>query len=230
MGRPLVICRAKAFTLIELLVVVAIIALLISILLPSLSKARAQARTTLCLSRIGQLGKAFLIYSDDYDGVFPFLSTLHETYAQGPNAIETWLANWQAFSDPQAAINKVVRRPQSEWEEMANAVPKTGTLFQYARFEPLYRCPEFERQQQVEQRVFNYTRALYGRFWKLWQEYQAEGKTSPFQWGGVDGPILKVERIHSPGLLPVLLDEQWNRFVGAWNLDEGTKGAYNGAD
>ena len=51
----------RGFTLIELLVVVAIIALLISILLPSLSKARAQSRTTLCASRIGQLGKADLV-------------------------------------------------------------------------------------------------------------------------------------------------------------------------
>lgn len=52
----------EGFTLIEILVVVAIIALLIAILLPSLSKARAQARNTVCMSQLNELGKAFAFY------------------------------------------------------------------------------------------------------------------------------------------------------------------------
>jgi len=63
--------RSRAFTLIELLVVVAIIALLISILLPSLSKARELARRTVCASNLGGLGRAFAIYANQYRGVFP---------------------------------------------------------------------------------------------------------------------------------------------------------------
>ncbi len=58
----------KAFTLIELLVVVAIIAILMAILLPSLSNAREQAKTTSCLSNLRQLGTISSMYTSEYNG------------------------------------------------------------------------------------------------------------------------------------------------------------------
>jgi len=56
------------FTLIELLIVIAIIALLISILMPSLAMARRQGRQLQCLTNLGSIGKAALFYSQEFKG------------------------------------------------------------------------------------------------------------------------------------------------------------------
>jgi prepilin-type N-terminal cleavage/methylation domain-containing protein/prepilin-type processing-associated H-X9-DG protein len=63
--------RRTAFTLIELLVVVAILALLMSILLPSLSRARAQAQAAKCGANLSSVGKAVHGYLAESGGVFP---------------------------------------------------------------------------------------------------------------------------------------------------------------
>ena len=64
--------KAKpGFTLIELLVVVAIIAVLISILLPALSLAREQARNLVCLSNLKQFGLSWQMYERDFGTLVP---------------------------------------------------------------------------------------------------------------------------------------------------------------
>src|SRR5271165_6716443 len=60
----------RGFTLIELLVVVAIIALLIAILLPSLSRAKSIATRTKCAAVLRGWGEAINTYAADWDGVF----------------------------------------------------------------------------------------------------------------------------------------------------------------
>lgn len=61
--------RRRGFTLVELLVVVAVIALLVSILLPSLAGARRRGRALVCMSNMRQLGVAAHMYAGAYKGV-----------------------------------------------------------------------------------------------------------------------------------------------------------------
>ncbi len=70
-GKENVVGKRKAFTLIELLVVIAIIALLMAILMPALNMAKQQAKTIVCRSKLGEIGVAANMYSDDNDQKVP---------------------------------------------------------------------------------------------------------------------------------------------------------------
>jgi len=65
------VCKRKGFTLIELLVVVAIIALLISILLPSLSRAREITKRAVCASQLRGIGQGYKVYSNENFDWYP---------------------------------------------------------------------------------------------------------------------------------------------------------------
>ena len=79
----------SGFTLIELLVVVAIIALLVAILLPSLQKAKEQAKIPPCTANLHQLGIGFQMYVQDHRGRLPHILDQDPPYS-GHNTADRW--------------------------------------------------------------------------------------------------------------------------------------------
>jgi len=213
----------RGFTLIELLVVVAIIALLLAILLPSLSKARAQARTTLCMTRISGMVRAFITYAEDYAETPPFIAVMGKFEDEcRPDPAEDWLANSEE-------LEVIHHRREEEWEGALGKpmmIPRSGTLFPYTRFVDLYKCPEFERitDPRKTQNVFNYTRSVWGRYW----QHPLEGVFESY-WGNLKR-IMKLSQVHNPAVLSIVHDEQWDRHVAtAGELGDSNSG-YNCTD
>ena len=111
----------RAFTLVELLVVIGIIALLISILMPALRKARESAYAVNCASNQRQLMMGFLLFANEHKGHLPgnFVD-----YDQPDADRRAWLLN--AYEPPSAA-------------------PASGTVFRYVNYnKAIYLCPAQE--------------------------------------------------------------------------------------
>ena len=114
-----------AFTLIELLVVIAIISLLVSIMLPSLNRAKQLAKSVLCLSNLRQLGIAANTYAGSYNGLFPI------AYYTSINPVPTIFA-WDFITI-------------KDWSTSpATVTYKPGILWQGTDADKVHQCPSFE--------------------------------------------------------------------------------------
>lgn len=101
--------NGHAFTLIELLVVISIIAILASLILPALARARARAQASLCLNNTRQLGLAWMVYADDHNGLLAYnlgrssrITAALPAALTGPTMQENWVdnvLNWELSAD-----------------------------------------------------------------------------------------------------------------------------------
>ena len=119
--------RQTAFTLIELLVVISIIALLMAILMPVLSRAREQGKRACCLSNLKQLMLAWGMYADDNNGriVMGCTQKSAETAWGGPYNCWVYYVNPGSNPSEQAKLQGI----------------RDGGLFRYIKNERLYKCP-----------------------------------------------------------------------------------------
>ena len=98
--------KAIGFTLIELLVVIAIIALLVSLLMPSLRQAKELARRAICGANLHHAGVAVFTYTNDYDGYIP-PTWSHSDRMNYPvwTCMAYWAGGWPVMNGKRAYFN-----------------------------------------------------------------------------------------------------------------------------
>lgn len=194
--------KIKAFTLIELLVVIGIIALLLSIVMPALKKAKEVAKTTICKSNLRQLTLGMRLYAEDNDGKAPAF-TAGSNYFAGNY--------WYFAIAPYLGSNYYVQNPEQD---------RRGGM------ETMY-CPSVKRRPDDGQSYWGTAkldwRTLTGL--DLDSESQAEGSYGLNMWLTPDFPDFQdlfPRKRHWPnystarGNVPVFADSIW---VGGWPQD-----------
>ena len=132
--------RRAAFTLVELLVVIGIIAVLIGILLPALSRARAQARMVACQANLRSVGQGLAIYVTNNKGTLPF---------------GYWDGNDPLLSTPRPAFNGdrasrwnvLVMAALTKYGASWNSAAQTGAQNAGVRF--MFVCPDAPREGNI---------------------------------------------------------------------------------
>jgi prepilin-type N-terminal cleavage/methylation domain-containing protein/prepilin-type processing-associated H-X9-DG protein len=158
--------RKTAFTLVELLVVIGIIAILVAILLPTLSRARENANRIACMSNLRQVANAFFMYTGENTGWFPCVAVFGNGLGYGAGVAPDgfppdwigWPEDWVVWrnkqpGDPlQGSIAKYLGNPSSgkvmicpsddpTWRKIANGVgyyPYSYAMNSYLSYGTVY--------------------------------------------------------------------------------------------
>jgi prepilin-type N-terminal cleavage/methylation domain-containing protein len=113
--------RGRAFTLVELLIVIAIISMLVTILAPSLARAKEYVHLTLCRNNHSVLTRGTLMYAEEWNGQLPFSNWQSQEDQRGSYKGPGWLYKW-----PDRTRLKHLQ---------------VGQIWQYTSSHKAYRCP-----------------------------------------------------------------------------------------
>jgi prepilin-type N-terminal cleavage/methylation domain-containing protein/prepilin-type processing-associated H-X9-DG protein len=126
--------HVRGFTLVELLVVIGIIAVLVGILLPSLSKARESANTIKCSANLHAVGQAMAIYLVTYNNTFPAAYVYQYMTLNGgseqPTAPVWGYTHWSSFI---------------YGDRLANGAPSNGSIYTSQFGWDMFTCPSIEQ-------------------------------------------------------------------------------------
>lgn len=186
----------SGFTLIELLVVVAIIALLISILLPSLNRARQQARNVVCMSNLKQQMTGVLFYAQDHRDEFPLARVISTDGSVAQDFVgRTYFVMYEADFIQNLLI------PYIGGERAENIVADPNDI-NFVPFSEVFRCPAresssnsapfLEANRSIHYRYNNHMTA------KSYNNVRARGASS--------AQMRKVEGVRFPSEAAVLYD------------------------
>lgn len=208
--------KGNAFTLIELLVVIAVIAVLMAIIMPALSKAREQGLATVCKGNMKGFSFALQMYLQDNDDKF--------------------LDPWALYFSRTSAYPDEGGNPQNRWCNGAmdlNQFPERGGPFfkSYLQSAKAYICPTFKRMAMsfFGQTNISATVSFANKFgtptiYRPWYNYSMNAYLGPKGASATDGQFAKAGQVRRPAELVVFVEESC--FLDSGINDQGINDTY----